>query len=47
MKPAAEKYIIEQLIALKITSGRNGESLYEMDYYSLRSLLAVKRAVNE
>lgn len=40
-------YIIDQLVALKVFTGRNGESLQEMDYYSLRSLLAVKRAVNE
>lgn len=31
MKQATVKYIIDQLTALKITSGRNGESLYEMD----------------
>lgn len=47
MKRAEKKYIIDQLVALKVTSGRNGESLYEMDYHSLRSLLAVKMAVNE
>ncbi|WP_188006821.1 Fur-regulated basic protein FbpA [Sporosarcina sp. ANT_H38] len=47
MKKVERKYIIEQLVALKVTNGRNDEPLNEMDYYSLRSLLAVKRAVRE
>ena len=46
MNKSAEKYIIEQLVALKVTSGRYGESLYGMDYRSLVSLLAVREAVN-
>lgn len=39
--------LMQELVELGVTEGRNGESLQKMDYYSLRSLLAVKKVVAE
>ncbi|MEK4713441.1 hypothetical protein [Sporosarcina sp. FSL K6-5500] len=39
--------LIEELVNLGVTEGRNGESLQKLDYYSLRSLLAIKKVVME
>lgn len=44
---AEKRNLIEELISFGVTEGRNGESLQKMDYYSLRSLLAIKKAVME
>lgn len=47
MRKMQRDYLIQQLNAMRIVSGRNGELLREMDYRSLVSLLAVQRAVAE
>lgn len=48
MRTKAEKLnLIQELASLRVTEGRNGESLQKMDYYSLRSLLAIKKVVME
>ncbi|QNK87779.1 hypothetical protein H7992_21855 [Sporosarcina sp. resist] len=47
MRKMQRDYLIQQLQAMRIVNGRNGELLSEMDYQSLVSLLAVKRAVAE
>ncbi len=39
--------LVHELVELGVTEGPNGEPLQKMDYYSLRSLLAVKRVVAE
>lgn len=45
MKQMQMDYLVQQLQAMRVVSGRNGELLREMDYRSLVSLLAVQRAV--
>lgn len=47
MRTKSEKLnLIEELVNLGVREGRNGESLQQMDYYSLRRLLAIREAVN-
>lgn len=40
-----KQIIIHDLFLLGIHQGPNGEDLNKLDYYSLRSLLALKQAV--
>lgn len=47
MRNMQRDYLIQQLHAMRVVSGRNGELLRDMDYRSLISLLAVQRAVVE
>ena len=47
MRNMQRDYLIQQLQAMRVVNGRNGELLREMDYRSLVSLLAVQRAVAE
>lgn len=46
MREMQRDYLIQQLQAMRVVSGRNGELLSSMDYRSLVSLLAVREAVN-
>ncbi|WP_156476050.1 hypothetical protein [Sporosarcina psychrophila] len=45
MRQMQRDYLIQELRAMHVVGGRNGELLSEMDYRSLVSLLAVKRIV--
>lgn len=48
VKPSREterKYLIDQLNAIGIYETLKGEPLEKKDYYTLRTMLAVKRAV--
>ncbi len=47
MRKMQRDYLIQQLQSMRVVNGRNGELLRDMDYRSLVSLLAVKRAVAE
>ncbi|XKI13637.1 Fur-regulated basic protein FbpA [Sporosarcina sp. ANT_H38] len=47
MRKMQRDYLIQQLQAMRVVNGRNGELLSNMDYRSLVSLLAVQRAVAE
>jgi len=48
MRTQAERLnLIEELTNLGVTEGRNGEPLQKLDYYSLRSLLAIMKVVME
>jgi len=47
MKQMQRDYLIQQLQAMRVVNGRNGELLSSLDYRSLVSLLAVQRAVAE
>lgn len=44
---AESSNLVVELVELGVTEGPNGEPLQKMDYYSLRSLLAVKMVVTE
>ena len=44
-KESEKQALIHQLSCIGIHEGNKGEQLQSLDYYSLRSLLAVKKAV--
>lgn len=44
-KESERQIIIHQLSCFGVHEGNKGEQLKSLDYYSLRSLLAVKKAV--
>ncbi|MEK4487887.1 hypothetical protein MHH81_20480 [Psychrobacillus sp. FSL H8-0484] len=44
MKNYEREYLIKELLQYHVGKGPRGENLQDMDYFSLRSLLATKRA---